>query len=341
MLRTGLWCGAMSLLLAFVVQAQTPAKPAVQPAPIRTLDVVVVSGVQPGPGLWKVSRGEHVLWVLGTVSPLPKRMQWESAKVESVLSQAQEIIWQPSMRVSAKIGVFKGLMLAPKVLGARKNPDGAMLQDVVPAEMYARWQVLKRKYVGADRGIEKWRPIFAATELYAEAIDDVGLAQSGVIAPVIKRGIKAYKLNETSPSYHLVIEDPKAALNEFRASRLDDLDCFGKTLQRLETDLDAMQLRANAWAVGDIEALRGLPYSDQNEACVNAAAQSGVVRKRMRIDVDVEMRRLWLEAAEKAVAANAVTFSILPMRELLKPDGYLATLQARGYQVEPPTQRSQ
>jgi hypothetical protein len=43
---------------------------------IRTEAAVVVSGAQPGPGLWKVAKGDHVMWVLGTQSPLPKHMQW-------------------------------------------------------------------------------------------------------------------------------------------------------------------------------------------------------------------------------------------------------------------------
>ena len=42
---------------------------------LRLLDAVVVSGVQPGPGLWKVSKDGRVMWVLATLSPLPKRME--------------------------------------------------------------------------------------------------------------------------------------------------------------------------------------------------------------------------------------------------------------------------
>lgn len=305
--------------------------------PIRDLDPIVVSGVQPGPGMWKVSNGENVLWILGTVSPLPKRMQWESRDVDTVLLQAREVIWSPVLTVKADVGFFRGMMLVPKALGARKNPDEATLQQVVPADMYARWQLLKKQYIGRNSGIEKWRPIFAATELYKEAIDDAGLTQSGITAPVVKRAIKAHDLVETSPNYELLIDDPKVALNEFRASRLDDLDCFGKTLQRIETDLDAMTLRANAWAVGDIEGLRGLPYTDQNEACIQAGMRSSVVRKRSEVDIEAAVRAIWLKAAHKALAGNKVTFAMLPMRELLTPDGYLAELASRGYEVEAPS----
>lgn len=304
--------------------------------PIRDMDAVVVSGVVSGPGMWKVRKGDHTMWVLGTMSPLPKKIDWISRDVDAVLGQAQEVIWQPGLVVGTNIGRFRGLLLVPKALGARKNPDGETLQDVVPAEMYTRWLGLKQKYVGRDSGIEKWRPMFAAMELFGEAMDDVGLVQGGIVSPVIKRAVKQHKIPETFPTVKITIEDPKQALDEFRQARLDDLDCFGKTLDRLETDIDTMRDRANAWAVGDIETLRALPYSDQNEACMQAAMRAGAVRKRVASDFEVEIRDAWMEAAEKALAKNAVTFSTLPMRELLKPDGYLAQLQAKGYIVEAP-----
>ena len=41
-------------------------------------------------------------------------------------------------------------------------------------------------------------------------------------------------------------------------------------------------------------------------------------------------------AARTALTHNAQTFAMLPMTELLKPDGYLAALKAEGYQVEAP-----
>src|SRR5690606_41509216 len=42
-------------------------------------ETVVVSGALPGPGPWKVRRTGPTLSVLATVSPLPRRMEWESA----------------------------------------------------------------------------------------------------------------------------------------------------------------------------------------------------------------------------------------------------------------------
>ena len=333
-MRRALFASCLILMLVSQARAQTAAEPAPE-GEIRDLDAIVVSGVQPGPGMWKVSRDGHALWVLGTISPLPKRMEWEARDVEAVIAQAQEYIESPGVRVDAKVGFFQRLALVPKAFGARKNPDDLTLQQVVPADMYARWLALKRKYIGNDAGIEQWRPMFAAMKLYQEAIDDTGLKQSGVVAPVIDRSVKRHKVSKTSPTVMIGIEDPKQALAEFSESKLDDLDCFGKTLERLESDLGTMRERANAWAIGDLDALRALPYSDQNEACLRAAAQAGVLRKRAG-DIEAQVEALWLASAEKALANNAVTFAVLPMRELLKPDGYIAKLQAKGYAVEAP-----
>ncbi|WP_147653748.1 TraB/GumN family protein [Vulcaniibacterium gelatinicum] len=339
-------CVVLCLFLS-VARAQAPepdSAPAATSAPasafadlpIRDEAPVVVTGVQPGPGMWKVSKDGRTLWVLGTLSPLPAKMEWVSRDVEAVIAQADEVIWSPSLVFDADIGFFRGLLLMPRALKARRNPDGRTLREVLPADLYARWLPLKRKHLGRDEGVEQWRPLFAAMKLYEEALEDSGLRQGGVVGPVLMRAIKAHEVRQTRPEVRVVIEDPKAALDEFRGTSLDDMACFEQTLRRVEADLDRMRLRANAWATGDLATLRALPYEDQNESCVRATLQTDAVRKRVQRDLEAEMRTRWLEAAEKALAGNGVTFAVLPMRDLLRPDGLLATLQARGYTVEAP-----
>ncbi|HEU4602733.1 MAG TPA: TraB/GumN family protein, partial [Steroidobacteraceae bacterium] len=90
-----------------------------------SVEQLLVTGEQPGPGLWKVSKGDHVLWILGSSSPVPKRMQWHSKEVEEVIAESQEVIG--SVQVKIDIGFFRGLLLLPSALGARKNPDGKEL----------------------------------------------------------------------------------------------------------------------------------------------------------------------------------------------------------------------
>ncbi|HEY0660847.1 MAG TPA: TraB/GumN family protein [Lysobacter sp.] len=319
---------------AFAQTATADAEPAA--SEIRDLDAVVVTGVQPGPGMWKVSKGDHVMWVMGTLSPLPRKMTWRSQDAVEVIAQSQEVLDLPYATIDADVGFFRGLTLLPSLLGARKNPDNATLRDVLPADLYARWKVLKEKYIGRDSSVEKWRPIFAAYELYSAALGKSGLSDSGVVSATVRKAAKKHEVKLTRPMVKMMVADPKAAIRDFRAAPLNDVECFRKTLDRLETDLASMTARANAWAVGDLEALRSLPYSNQFETCWKALTEASFARKRGLDDAEQRVRQAWFDAAEKALANNQTTFAVLPITQLLKPDSYLAGLQAEGYSVEAP-----
>ena len=52
----------------------------------------------------------------------------------------------------------------------------------------------------------------------------------------------------------LAVQDPSAALKEVAALPPSiEVSCLETTVTRLETDLPAMQQRAEAWAVGDVD----------------------------------------------------------------------------------------
>lgn len=335
---------AMGLLLwvvgvpVFAQSAVAPSSVSAPPlvAPVADLPAVVVSGVQPGPGLWKVSKGDHVLWVLGTLSPLPHGMQWQSQEVEQAIGASQQVLLAPSLQLDAKVGFFGKLFLLPSAYGARKNEDGRSLQDVLPPAVYARWQVLKQKYLARDRGVERWRPLFASEELYRKALKANGLSRSGDVQANIDAIVKRHGIAAVPVEYRVAIEHPREAIKAFKEAAPHDTTCFIRTLDTVEHDIPAMTARANAWATGDLQALRTLPDSDRRAACVAAVTGAGFAQALGLNDVPARLRMTWLAAARKALAANAQTFALLPMQELLKPDGYLSALQAEGYQVEAP-----
>ncbi len=316
--------------------------PAAEPASVRELDSIVVRGVVPGPGLWKVTKGEHVLWVLGTLSPLPKDITWDSHRVEAVVARSQEVLDGPQVGIKANTG-FLGLGLVtmlPSLIGLRNNPDGATLKDVVSPDLYARWSVLKEKYIGGSNKVEKWRPIFAALDLYESAIDKAGLTDKSLVQKTVAAAAKHAGVRITTPTIELALDNPKAAIKEFKTSALDDRECFRKTLDRIDTDLGAMTSRANAWAAGDIDALRRLPYTDQRTACAAAISETQLAQKSGIGGIDARAQQAWLDAAAKALDTNDVTFAMLPIARLLKPDGYLARLKAMGYAVEEPASKA-
>ncbi len=330
---------AMASILAFPsVHAQDAA--ARLPAPVaqsdtsdvRDMETVVVTGVQPGPGLWRVRRGEHTLYILGTQSPLPKSMTWRSDEVREVLGEAGVVLGPPGVRVGSDIGIFRGLTMLPAAMRAARNPDGATLDELLPADVYQRWSALKQRYIGRDRGIERKRPQIAVYELYRAALDDNGLREGGVITPVLDDVLKARGMKLTPTTLEVKIDDPRAALAEFRKEGLkpEDVSCLRETLDVIERGLPQVAARANAWAVGDLDVLRATAgQGSQLQACMSSFLQTDTARKRGLDDLEARVRAHWLAAAEQALDAHPVSFATLSVNDLLGTAGYLAALRPR------------
>jgi len=266
--------------------------------------------------------------------PLPKKLSWRSAELEAALAESQAVIAPVSMRAS--VGPLGGVTLLPSLVGLRRNPDDARLEDVVPAELYARWLPLKQRFIGKDGDVEKWRPIFAAQELYEEALRTSGLEPFGVVWPAVEKLARKAKVTIVEPEVTVRIDKPRAAIKEFKQAPLDDVECFAKTIERLESDLDLMKVRANAWATGDVEKLRALAPVDNASACIAVALNAQVMQDRGYTDWPARRAAAWLEAVEAALAANTSTVAVLAIDQILKPDGFVAQLRARGYVVEDP-----
>ena len=93
------------------------------------------------------------------------------------------------------------------------------------------------------------------------------------------------------PDYQVVIENPRAALKAFKSSAPHDVTCFIRTLDSIEQDIPAMKARANAWATGDLQALRELPDSARRDACVAAIADAGFAHTLGLDDVPAKLER--------------------------------------------------
>lgn len=328
----------MLLLTAFSGSA-TAAEGAAAPDRPVVLDAVVVTGVQPGPGLWRISRGDGVVWVLGTVSPLPRDIEWNSSEVEKVLADADEVIAPASVRMDIGAGdVFKMATLARSANAALKLPDGRTLRDEVSRTQYARWTELKAAYLPGDDKVERQRPMFASQDLYYSAIEVSGLTRVDSVWSRVSRlaadaGVRIVDTEITSP---LAI-DRKAYRDGIRAlaeSRIDDVSCFELTMDSLAPALGHMVAAANAWSVGDMEALAGLPIDSIVPPC--KAVYDAAMSFQQRPELAREALSEWQAAVQASLASGRTALAVLPIADLAGDDGVLAALEAAGYDVESP-----
>ena len=319
------------LLLAFAGPIiATGIGGAQEPVDVRaatTIEEITIVGRYPGPPLWKVSSGEHVLWIFGELSPVPKGLDWDPRNAERVLERAETVIGAP--RVSATtlnpIRLFRIFRAARRLA---RNPDGTTLADQLPPELYARYRMLHERHLPDDEE-EELRPALAALRLYGAALEDVGLTTDSGVGKTVRRLMRRSRADEAE----IVIEtEPETVIEELgKVTREAEITCFATIMTSIETDLAGMKERANAWAIGDVDALRRFDYPDTQGNCLAMFFSAGGLAE-LRDDLYAD----WLAEAERALANDERSFSVLPMRELVAADGLLAQLEARGYTVTAP-----
>lgn len=321
------------LLMSISFWAQANPEITVSSQPDAVEEVLVI-GEQPGPGLWKVYKGNHVLWILGIHSPLPKNMQWHSKSVETAMTESQKYIAPPRVRV--QLNTFQKMTVLPSLIGVRNNPDGEKLSAILSEDIYQRWQKQKEKYPKVGDNTEKWRPIFAMKELYDQALLSNHLTSDGEILYILRKIAAQNKVEMVTPTYVKQFEHPRAIVKQFKKASLDDMTCFIKILERLESGMGEVFVQANAWATGNLAVLRQLPYPNPETICKNSLLNLSLLEDEGIQNIPQLQQDLWMIEAENALANNASTFAALPIVELYKPNGYLAALRTKGYEVEEP-----
>ena len=295
---------------------------------------ILVTGERPGPGLWRVSKADHVLWILATLEPLPKEMTWRSKEVEARIAESQAILSPPE--VDFDVGFFRAMTLVPALLRAKKNADGATLEAVLPHDQYMRWLALRVKYLGRWRGQERVRPLVAARELYTHALEASGLTEDTGIWEAVKQAARRHRVPVQAVTLTMPLKDPKDAIKELaQIPKEAEIACLDATMTRVETDLRTMRERANRWSLGDIDGLTALPFADQNVACLNAFASAPKLGERVS-QLEDRLSATWLAAVDRAVEQHQSSVAVVPMPLFLGADGYLAGLRRRGYEVSAP-----
>jgi hypothetical protein len=303
------------------------------------LETVVVTGRVTGPGLWQVSRNDdHDLWIMGTLNPLPARMEWDSKTVRELVSGATEVLWAPGYSVDVKANIVQQAILGFNYLRAQKNPDGKSLKEVLAPSLYARWHVVKSIYMPRNSSVERKRPLVAAQELFDAAIKKAQLSDKPIVYPALQPTIEAAGIRSNYPKVEIAVTSgaAKAALSDVRRMRLDDAKCLEATLDAIEGDIPRMVANANAWAQGEVERISFASLAKRNSLCSDAMMNADFSAKYGLPNIQRSIADLWLKEAESALSRNPVTVAFVPMEQLVGPNSYLDALRAKGYTVSGP-----
>lgn len=288
------------------------------------MDDLVVTGERPGPGLWHVHRGGAQMWIMGSMSPLPKGITWRSKQVEQLLDSTNQVLVQKPF----EIGIARILWLLITEHSVLMLTGGKRLKDVLPAELHARFATQRAKYTSDPNKWERFRPLIAAAFLQQAAFHKVGLST---------RVDLGASMRSLAKKHHVEVEEIKIAGVSDVMEALKTLPpatenaCVAASLVTVESDLPRLVDRAQAWADGNVERIEKLREPAEVDAC-RAALDAGVGAA----DLIARMRRTWLSAIETHLQDREVTVAVVNIDMLLEPGGLLDELRAKGYEVDAP-----
>jgi hypothetical protein len=290
------------------------------------LEVVVVTGEQPGPGLWKVTSGDNVLWILGEVSPFTRRVRWRPKEFDTLLHDSQELLLDFSGYWEADRSAMATYRRAEKL------PKGTTLKDVISPELHARVEATA-KIFGAT-SLEELHPFAATNRIVKSALTSLDMS---AFSARFAAEAMAKKWNVRTTYYWAPEPTVEERLRTWQQPA--NVACLAQLVDVIGDGGDGVKLLANAWAVGDIEGMRDLVprYSFSRDGfrtgkCA-AAMRGGEQQAR---DYTALRQKGWVSEAERVLKGNRRTVAVVLMSELFAPDGYLALLRARGYKITEP-----
>ena len=304
----------LALLLAVLAapaRAQAP-EPELSPL-VEGLEVVAKA---PGPALWRVSRGDSQVVILGTVSPVLHQLTWDDARLRRNLTGARQLL-VPSrptggakailafaLRDRARLRVDADQPLSrrlPPTLAARFAADAAAARQ--PVSKYDRWKptaagLMLLNDFDKAAGLSRGKPIITVTRLAGKMRVPVKSAGRLDVADVLKDGTK--------------LDDAQ------------NLACLTVLLEQLERLAGAPGELGRAWANADLRAVNRL-YTPRGGADCPLLDPL--------LDREVGETAALVEQALKTPGRSV---AVVDMSLLLRPGGVLDRLSAAGARVDTP-----
>ena len=312
----GLLVALIAALAPFAVRADEP--------PVTdwssNIETVVVTAKRPGPLIWRVTKGSSTVLILGTIAPMPRDFAWNEDGVRAAIKGARQVLLPPK----ASVGLFEGLWFLAWNSDAVYLPDGIRMEAALPDPLRTQF-ITEREALhrDADR-YESLRMPLAGLRLEGDYLSAHKLIQSEPTDTLrrIARGLGVpSKPVADYPALPLLKQLPKM-------SRAANEACLAASLDDIQAISAHGAAAAEAWAVGDLDGLKA-NYSEMRfESCIQSMPSFAALFVRAVSDSTA--------AVETALARPGKTVIAVSIGTLLRQNGILDRLKARGLAVEAP-----
>jgi len=323
-MQHGIFARLRSALLASAVAGLAlGAAPAAPPPPTTdwsNVETVIVRPDVPGPVLWHVQKDNSEVWILATVTPVPKNLQWDSRGIASVMKGSNVLLLPPS----ASVGIVEGLWFYMWHMDTLEEPDGTTLESTLSAPLRARFIAARaRAQQDADR-YDKYLPAVGALMLEGDFFKATDLSykepQRTVESIASHAGVPSHVI-ATYPAMDIIHDVPKMSPEAHRI-------CMEDALSDIDTITAHGRAAAEAWAAGDLAGIKANYFETRLDSCMSQNAAYLALRQRAIGDE--------VDAIVGALKKPGKAFAVIPMGFFLRKGGVLDRLQAAGLTVTAP-----
>lgn len=317
--------GAAMLMMAWalmVLPARAQPDPAKAPEEWADIESVTVRG-EPGPAVWRLTRGASEVWILGMVGPMPRDMEWNRATVADTLDDARALLLPPR----ADFNLVDAAWFLIRHGSELRLPRGQRLEDSLPPDLRGRFTAAITA-IGADA--QDYRtdiPIRAAVRLGQDFQKKAGLGYREPRATV--ESLASRKRISTAPVYRFEVMD--AVRNLLKLTLDQQRACLSQAVEDVTWARAHATPAARAWAVGDIRTVKDHYSESRLFACVIAQVERAG-------DINARATAETVAAIDTALNQPGKTVALVAMGPLLRRDGVLARLKARGIKIEAPVE---
>jgi hypothetical protein len=315
--------GAALLVLALMI-LPARAQPDAAKAPEEWADIesVTVKG-EPGPAVWRLTRGASEVWILGTVGPLPRDMEWNRATVADLLDGARALLLPPRADFNL-VDIAWFLLRHGSELSL---PRGQKLEDGLPSDLALRFKAATAA-IGADAGDYRTDiPIRAAVRLGQDFQKKADMGYREPRATVESQASR--QRISTASVFRFEIMD--AVRDLLKLTPDQQRTCLSQAVEDVTWARAHALDAARAWAVGDIRTVKDHYSESRLFACVIAQVERAG-------DINARATAETVAAIDAALNQPGKTVALVAMGPLLRRDGVLARLKARGVMIEAPVE---
>lgn len=279
------------------------------------VEELVVNAKLPGPAWWRVSDADTTLYILGTLTALPKGVRWDTSVLDHRLDGAFALILPPESRA--------GITDIPALLGLRNRLKSNQPLDQAAPELAPRLAKVRAQLGQKPDSYNGWSPLGAGMmigiDYQKQARLDGGEPDRTVLRLAKKHRVKTRSaaIYKAAPMVKTVVRGHSEA-----AGRL----CLEGVLSEVEAGTGAVQTAAQAWTQGDVRVAIGGPRNFQR--CIRSLPGMSDMEQRATADE--------VSALAEALDTPGHAVALFSMRGLVAENGVLDQLRAKGFTVRTP-----